>query len=57
MKIRDVRCAGLRGATPEGGWTRAAEGKMPTLFIFVSTSRPPGKSGGIDLRCARGDKA
>jgi len=22
MKIRDVRCAGLRGATPEGGWRR-----------------------------------
>src|SRR6266550_2723247 len=21
MKIREVRCAGLRGATPEGGWT------------------------------------
>jgi hypothetical protein len=21
MKIRDVRCAGLRGATPEGGWS------------------------------------
>ena len=21
MKIRDIRCAGLRGATPEGGWS------------------------------------
>lgn len=21
MRIRDIRCAGLRGATPEGGWT------------------------------------
>src|SRR5438552_7754859 len=21
MKIRSVRCAGLRGATPEGGWS------------------------------------
>ncbi len=21
MKIREIRCAGLRGATPEGGWT------------------------------------
>ena len=21
MKIRSIRCAGLRGATPEGGWT------------------------------------
>src|SRR5678816_3641313 len=21
MKIREIRCAGLRGATPEGGWS------------------------------------
>jgi len=21
MKIRSIRCAGLRGATPEGGWS------------------------------------
>ena len=21
MKIRDIKCAGLRGATPEGGWS------------------------------------
>ena len=21
MKITDIRCAGLRGATPEGGWS------------------------------------
>lgn len=25
MKIRDVRCAGLRGATPEGGWSNELE--------------------------------
>ena len=25
MKIRDVRCAGLRGATPEGGWANELE--------------------------------
>ena len=22
MKIREIRCAGLRGATPEGGWSK-----------------------------------
>ncbi len=21
MKIKEIRCAGLRGATPEGGWS------------------------------------
>ncbi|PYM15252.1 MAG: mandelate racemase, partial [Verrucomicrobia bacterium] len=21
MRIREIKCAGLRGATPEGGWT------------------------------------
>ncbi|MFM7248274.1 MAG: mandelate racemase/muconate lactonizing enzyme family protein [Planctomycetaceae bacterium] len=25
MKIRDIRCAGLRGATPEGGWANELE--------------------------------
>ena len=35
MKIRDVRCAGLRGATPEGGWRRAAEGWIPTPSASV----------------------
>ena len=25
MKIRDIRCAGLRGATPEGGWSAELE--------------------------------
>ena len=25
MKIRSIRCAGLRGATPEGGWSHELE--------------------------------
>jgi hypothetical protein len=43
MKIRDVRCAGLRGATPEGGWRRAAEGRMPTLSGSVLGFTPDGE--------------
>src|ERR1044071_170178 len=35
MKIREIRCAGLRGATPEGGWSNElrAEDCVHTLIV------------------------
>lgn len=38
MKIREIRCAGLRGATPEGGWTNELrpEDCVHTLIVVVT---------------------
>lgn len=42
MKIRDIKCAGLRGATPEGGWSNElkADDCVHTL-IAVHTEEGP----------------
>lgn len=38
MKIREIRCAGLRGATPEGGWSNELrpEDCVHTLIVVVT---------------------
>ena len=38
MKIREIRCAGLRGATPEGGWDEElqADDCVHTLVLVVT---------------------
>lgn len=38
MKIRDIRCAGLRGATPEGGWSNELrpEDCVHTLIVVTT---------------------
>ena len=38
MRIREIRCAGLRGATPEGGWDEElqADDCVHTLVLVVT---------------------
>ena len=38
MKIREIRCVGLRGATPEGGWTEELQSEhcVHTLIAVLS---------------------
>src|SRR5438874_6562812 len=44
MKIREIRCAGLRGATPEGGWTNELrpDDCVHTLVAVHSDEGPVG---------------
>ena len=48
MKIRDIRCAGLRGATPEGGWSAELQPEdcVHTLVV-VHTDRGRLDHGGV----------
>lgn len=44
MKIREIRCAGLRGATPEGGWSNELkpEDCVHTLIVVHTDEGPYG---------------
>src|SRR6185503_11069971 len=44
MKIREIRCAGLRGATPEGGWSNELrpDDCVHTLIVVHTDDGPVG---------------
>lgn len=44
MKIREIRCVGLRGATPEGGWTQEIQPEycVHTLVAVLTDEGPIG---------------
>ncbi len=47
MKIRDIRCVGLRGRTPEGGWSEelARDDCVHTLIAVATDGGPTGLGG------------
>ena len=50
MKIREIRAVGLRGATPEGGWSDELEQEdcVHTLVAVVTDEGPVGLGEGVD---------